>query len=611
MSQFKYTLPSGAKFTLEAPEGTTQDQADYTFYSQVAAGALVGFVPGQSVTGTSSSLAKFELSRLDRGTASIDNTVILAINAGIDNAIIASIINAGVDNAIITSIIDAGIENSVINSIINNLPTVNTTTGGIPSLVNIPLTNPITQADIAVMAGTGFTAPAIGPLTGDQTLALMAQVVNTVDQPANTITNNTGVGQYGLSSQQLEMAGYIKPGKWEQFIQNGPSTLVEVLNVTGVWTGLNGIYSLEDFLNMPPAQNGAQATLMENGYNSLQALGIIKTPAAQSVAAVVGTVYIGDNQTLTNATTTITNSVNSQVAALVTNSSQYGTGLTAQWASNILPVSTATSNEIKIQASTSSAPTSGSSSSRSPTTNSLLATGLGALGLGALTSGITPNLAGVKTAMDTLGKASQYASTAASTLSSGLDKISALTVDGVVGQLQGSATALAGQIQGQITGQATALVNQVKGQATALANQLQGQANALIASAQAQANALIAQGDSLVSSVQKAAGFANTVNRASIDTAFTKILGDSKISVPKFSVNLPSSASIGAALDINKAQGVLQGLQSQATGLASQVTGLANQATGLANQATGIAGQVQGSANTLLAQAKNTIPRIG
>jgi len=207
MAQFNYTLPSGAEFTMQAPEGTTQDQADYTFYSQVAAGALVGFEPGQSISGTTSALAKFELSRLDRGTAGVDDTVILAI--------------------------------------INGLPTV----ANIPSLINTPLTNPITQANIAAIAGTGFTAPAIGSLTSNQTLALMAQVANTVDQAADVITDETGVGQYGFSCQQLEMAGYVKPGTWQQFLQNTSNTLTEVLAAPGIWTGLNGIYSLDDFLN--------------------------------------------------------------------------------------------------------------------------------------------------------------------------------------------------------------------------------------------------------------------------------------------------------------------------------------------------------------------------
>ena len=280
MAQFNYTLPSGATFTMEAPAGTTQAQADYTFYSQVAAGALVGFQPGQSVTSTSSALAKFNLSRLDRGIAGVDDTVILAI--------------------------------------INGLPT----TASIPNLINVPLENPVTQANIAAVTGTGFTAPAIGSLTSSQTQALMAQVVNTVGQPATTITDNQGVGQYGFSCQQLEIAGYVKPGTWQQFVKNGPSTLTEVLSAPGIWTGLNGIYTLADFLGSEFAQNDSQARLMQNSYDSLKAAGVITTPNSQNISAVVGEVYTGSNVALATATATVTNDVNGQVAALVTNSSQ-------------------------------------------------------------------------------------------------------------------------------------------------------------------------------------------------------------------------------------------------------------------------------------------------
>jgi len=540
MSQFNYTLPSGAEFTMQAPAGTTQDQADFTFYSQVAAGALVGFEPGQSISGTTSAVAKFELSRLDRGTAGVDDTVIL--------------------------------------SIINGLPTV----ANIPSLINTPLTNPITQANIASIAGTGFTAPAIGSLTSNQTLALMSQVANTVDQAADVMTNETGVGQYGLSCQQLEMAGYVKPGTWQQFLQNTSNTLTEVLGAPGVWTGLNGIYSLAEFLASSEAQNDAQATLMQNGYNSLQAAGVIKTPAAQSVSAVVGTVYTGDNNSeLTNATTTITNEINGRVAALITNSSQYGTELTEQWASGAPPVTNVTSNLVGIQFPP-------------PPNVTRLATSFSP-GLGSLTSGITPNLASVKTAMDSLGKASQFAATASSTLTGRLDKLSNLNVNNLTSNLP-SVSALTGQIQGRALAAASQLQGQITGQANALLTQAQGQANALLTQAQGQFNSLIAQGDSLVSNVQKAAGFANTVNRASVDTAFTKILGSAKIPVPSFGADLPNSASIGAALDISKAQAVLKNLQVQGTALLSQAQGLA--------------GQAQGQANTLLAGVRTSVNQI-
>ena len=472
---------------MEAPAGTTQTQADYIFYSQVAAGALVGFKLGQSISSTSSSLIKFTLSRLDRGIAGVDDTVIL--------------------------------------SIVNGLPA----TSGTPSLINVPIGNPVTSANVASIGGSGFTPPAIGSLTSEQIQALMAQIVNTVNQPADVITNETGVGQYGFDCQQLEMAGYVKPGTWQQFLRNGSGTLVDVLNAPGIFTGLNGVYSLDIFLASPSSQNDAQSTLMENGYASLQASGIITTPTSQSVSAVIGEVYTGGNEAVTNATATITNSVNSQIASLVTNSSQFGTQLTAQWANGLLPVTDLTSNLTKIAGQLGPIP--------------------GLSGLGTLTSGLTPDLASVKTAMDTLGKASQFAATASSTLTTSIGKLSAVSIDGLTSQLKGSAASLVTNLQGQLTGQATALLNQATGQFSSL----------------------LTQGDSLISNVQKAAGFANTVNRATVDVAFTKVLGSSKIPVPTFGV--PDSASIGAALDITKAQSMLKNLQGQGTALLAQAQG--------------------------------------
>jgi len=551
MSQFKYTLPSGSRFLVEAPVNTTQSEADFIFYNQVAAGALVEFEVGQSVTELATVATKFELSRLDRGTAGVDDTVIL--------------------------------------SIVNGLPTV----ADIPSLINVPLTNPITQASIAEINSTGFTAPAIGSLTSSQTLALMAQVASTVGQAATAITNETGVGQYGLDCQQLEMAGYVKPGTWQRFLQNSSSNLIDVLSAPGIWTGLDGINTLAEFLANSEAQHTAQATLMVNGYASLQAAGVITTPAAQSVSAVVGQIFTGTDPQLTSATTALTNGVNNQVASLVTNSSKYGTQLTAQWAKDLPALTDLTSNLTSIK---------GLSASQSAVP--------GIPSLGSLTSGITPNLASVKTAMDTLAKGSQFAATASSTLTSGLDRLSNLNVTvgsvtafatTLAGQLQGRALAAAGQLQGQITGQAQALIGQAQGQAQALITQAQGQADALLTQAREQFDLLRAQGDKLVAAVQQAPGFANTVDRASIDVATTKIFGSAKIPTPNFGPIVAESKSLLAALDISRAQGILKNLQGQGTALLNQAQG---QATALAGQAqtqvTALAGQARTVATTIV-----------
>ena len=185
--------------------------------------------------------------------------------------------------------------------------------------------------------------------------------------------------------------------------------------------------------------------------------------------------------------------------------------------------------------------------------------------------------------MDGLGKASQFAATASSTLTGGLDKLSNLnvsnltsnlpSVSALTGQIQGRALAAAGQLQGQITGQAQALIGQA-----------QAQANALLTQARGQFDLLRSQGDKLVASVEQAAGFANTVNRASIDVATTKIFGSAKIPTPSFGPFIAESKSLLAAADISKAQVVLSNLQGQGTALLNQAQGVAGQATVLAGQ---------------------------
>ena len=81
-------------------------------------------------------------------------------------------------------------------------------------------------------------------------------------------------------------------------------------------------------------------------------------------------------------------------------------------------------------------------------------------------------------------------------------------------------------------------------------------------------------GDSLVSSTQVAAGYSNTVNRATVDTAFTKILGDSKIPGAIFDYPSPNSLSLNASADITAAQNALEGLKAAGNKLLTAVNNL-------------------------------------
>ncbi len=614
MSQFTYTLPSGATFTLQAPAGTTQAQADLIFYGQVAAGAVAGFQVGQSISAASSAAVKFALSRLDRGTAGVDDTVILAI--------------------------------------VNGLPQVS----GLPPLINTPLTSPITQANMAAINGTGFTAPAIGPLAGAQVQGIMAQIVNSVDQPADVMSNEKGVGQYGLSCQQLEQAGYVKPGTWRQFIFQSPP-LIEVLSAPGLFTGRNGINSVGDFLASTGVQNSAMSDLLNKGFNSLTASGVITPPVTASISAVKGQIYtqsglkslsevsaatglsfditsltsglpslgaltsgLPNVANLTSAlkdsplgrlsTSSVTNlqslasgAVNSEtggslqnlsavvdkvqgtvtqgVGALVANAGKFGTDLTSQWTSSIPSISSITAG----------LPSIGSLTNRLP----------GIPSLGTLTQGVVPGLPTVKTAMDTLAKSAQFATGATSPLTSltNLGGVNLGSLSNLSGTATGALNSLSG-VAGNLAGSATGALSKITGAIPNLGNfsSLSSLTDLLGSGA---SGILGGVSDSLVASTRPAGGFSNTVNRATVDVATAKIFGSNKIPTPSFGYPDPSSPTVAAILDIGAAQDRLKALQSGAAGLLGGVQNAIGSGLG------GITSQVNTLANTVAGAVRATV----
>jgi hypothetical protein len=537
MAQFKYTLPSGKKFTLNAPAGTTQAQADHIFYQQVAAGSLVGFSAGQSLSGTQTQAIQFALSRLDRGTAGVADTVIL--------------------------------------SIVNGLPSVS----GLPNLINVPLQNPISQADIANIGVNGsYASPAIGPLNSNQVQGLLAQIANYVNQPANVMTNSAGVGQYGLTCPQLEMAGYVKPGTYRQFIFD-PSPLTDVISAPGIWTGKNGINSATDFLNNPATQNDAMTTLMSQSYDSLTATGTITPPITPSASALSGQVYTQSGlQTVSQlsavtgislpsslslagtplsrlASTSITdvgslasgalnnpasftnvssiaskleNTATGSVAALVTNGSIFGTGPTTQWAN-------------------------------SGSIDQLLTGGGFGASFGLPTgTDLTNNIQG----LDILGKSSQFASGYANPLTSlsnlgnfNLNTLPSLSnLTSAIPSISSLTSALP-----SISSLTSALpdlssLTSILPDLSSLGDFASFTSLGDIGGFGDIGGVFGGGGDSLVSSTQVAAGYTNTVNRSVVDTAFVKILGNPKIPQPSFDYPSPGSQSSAASSDITFAQ---------------------------------------------------------
>jgi hypothetical protein len=537
MAQFKYTLPSGKQFTMNAPAGTTQVQADRIFYSQVAAGTFAGFSAGQSIGGPQTAAVKFALSRLDRGTAGVDDQVIL--------------------------------------SIVNGLPTVS----GYPDLVNVPLENPISQADLAnINNDNTYTATEIGPLNSNQVQGLLAQIANFVNQPANVMTNTAGVGQYGLTAPQLEMAGYVKPGTYRQFIFD-PTPLVDVLSAPGIWTGKNGINSAQEFLNNPSSQNDAMTTLMSQSYDNLTAVGTITPPVTPSVSSLFGQIYTQSGLQTVSQLSTVTgitlpstaglsiagspvakllstnltdpgsiasgalnttgsfnisaitskleNTVTGGVAALVTNGSIFGTGAATQWAN-------------------------------SGSINQILTGGGFGASFGLPTTALTNNIQG----LDVLGKSSQFASGFANPLSS-LNNLGGVSLTSLTSSLP-SLSSITSQLP-SISSLASQLpsISSLTSQLPSLSSLGLGNFGGLFDLAGIGSFADIGGlfgggGDALVSSTQVAAGYNNTVNRSTVDAAFRKILGSNKIPNPVFDYPGPRSPSTSSAQDVAYAETQLQ-----------------------------------------------------
>lgn len=596
MSIFNYTLPSGSTFRLSAPSGTTQLQADLIFYGQVAAGALVGYSPGQTLTSVAANITKFGLSRLDRGTAGVDTQAILALtgsglgasttNTGLDvltnNSLGALTSNGpGFTNnglGILTNSILDTLTNNVLNDILtlNNLPT----STGIPALVNTPLTNPINQANL-ININTGLPVTAIGPLSSIQVQGILAQVANLVDQPADTMSDDKGVGLYGLSCVQLEQAGYVKPNTWKRFIFD-PAPLTSVLSSPGVWTGKGGVTTAAQFLSNPGTQTRAMTSLLQDGYTGLVSNGVITPSTTQAVTASVGQVFAQNN-----VTSALKNTAVGDVGALVANAGRFGSAAAAAW-SQSSNLTSLVNGQIPNPANV----LSGLSGSLSTTVGNI----------GQSVSSLTSNL-------DITGKAAQFA-TAFSNPTSAVTKLANTDVGALAtGALNGATTAATNAITNATAATTSAVnnaIDSVNGQISNVTDKLSSLSNLSLDSL---SNIFGGGAGDLVAKVQTAAGFTNTTNRGTLDVAFVKILGSSKIPVPSFEAPSANSLSLSSATDILSATTILQNLKSQGGALLGQGTQAQTTVTGLVTQAQNTASGLSGQAGGIISNALNQAGR--
>jgi hypothetical protein len=189
------------------------------------------------------------------------------------------------------------VEDSKIETVVSRAPThepfpfhgtgVNTTTNFTGGAAEIPL-EPKTQAavdnsdkaDVPKITESDYetqtnTDTAVGKIQPQQVQGMLAQSSKQVPQGASDISNTVGVGKFGMSAEQLEKTGFVKPGTTEFFLKDGTADINTVLGSSSVWTGNQGVSGLSDFLGNESLQDFAQTDLFNKGLGELQSLGVV------------------------------------------------------------------------------------------------------------------------------------------------------------------------------------------------------------------------------------------------------------------------------------------------------------------------------------------------
>jgi hypothetical protein len=258
MNVFKFITPTGQPIEITGPAGSTYDQAKSIFDQQYSTGSLVGLKAGDVL-----------------------NSLVQA-KGGLTTAL------SQVTSSITASTI------SQIGSAITKIP-------------NLPVLDPV---DLATFVKTPVLAGSVvGPLSTTQVQGLMSSTAAAVNQLATEVTNEKGLGTYGLTADQLQQSGLIKPGTAELISQN-PANLVSILSSPTVWTGKGGAESLNAVLSDPMLQSIAQQSTLASSFNQLSELGV--------VSSTVNNLF----------------SSNTDLGAVVNNAANYGVAATTEWLKN-------------------------------------------------------------------------------------------------------------------------------------------------------------------------------------------------------------------------------------------------------------------------------------
>lgn len=209
-------------------EGLTREQALQIFQQQNSAGSFVGLKPGQSINAGTQALA---------GLKSAQSQVAQGLGSGITARL------PGVDSVKQLQGLTSG----------------------------LPVTNGVNVGDIAKQATalTSIDQSSVSAVTGS-----LSQASKFTGQASDRISNNLGVGKYGLDVPQLETAGLVKTGTAARYLADGTNTVTDVLKSPTVWTGKDGVNGAGDLLNNVSKQDLVQTGLMVAGVAGLKSNGV-------------------------------------------------------------------------------------------------------------------------------------------------------------------------------------------------------------------------------------------------------------------------------------------------------------------------------------------------
>lgn len=142
----------------------------------------------------------------------------------------------------------------------------------------------VATIDLAEYDAQPLVDVTVGSIGEPQLTAMLAQQSFVTGQAYNVISDVKGVGKYGFSAQQLEDAGYLKPGTVEFYLGREASEST-ILQSPNVWTGLAGVDNVSTLLNDEKLQSAIQLDLYQSALTDLQNANIM---TGQEDASVLG-----------------------------------------------------------------------------------------------------------------------------------------------------------------------------------------------------------------------------------------------------------------------------------------------------------------------------------